>query len=307
MPEGAEAAANQHCNTPDPPHRCWRVREAERLERFLADQLPDASRGAIRKELGLGAATVDGVVRHLGYRLRGGEEVIWSPAAPLPTVPAESGPLEVLYEDDLYIAVNKQSGMLSHPTAQVRTGTVLNRLLGLGHREVHLLHRLDRGTSGVLLAAKRRTSGSAIFTRGEVRKRYLAVVAPGVSWRRRLVDLPVGRVRGRAPAWNVDPNGASARTRLGVLARLQRATLLEAVPLTGRTNQIRIHCAAIGLPLAGDTPYGGAAASRLYLHAWTLAFFLPDGTPQTIHAPPPCGFLSELPADVMFSRAWPME
>ena len=143
------------------------------------------------------------------------------------------------------------------------------------------------------MAAKRlakRSPLAKMFAARRVEKRYLAAVAGPVEWEQITVTEPIGREEGRRPQWNVSPAGAEAETRLRVRGRGPAGVLLEAEPVTGRTNQIRIHCAAIGHPLAGDTNYGGRAEDRLLLHAWILVFPLADGRAQTVTAPMPAEF-----------------
>ena len=255
-------------------------------EIFLLDCLPNASRESIRRALAAGACRVDSVVRPLGFRLTAGSVVTLDPAARITEVCPESIPLEILYEDHELIAINKPSGMLVHPTGRERSGTVANALRGRGFLSAHILHRLDRETSGVLLAAKalpRHSPLASLFASREVEKRYLAVVAGPVPWEETTVNFSIGRDPDRRPHWDISDDGALAETHLRVLARQESTVLIEAAPVTGRTNQIRIHCAAIGHPVLGDTLYGGPPATRLLLHAWTLT--IPG--PLRITAPPP--------------------
>ena len=264
-----------------------------RLEIFLQTCLPDASRQSLRRVLAAGSCRVDGVARPWGYRLTAGAVVALDLEARISEVIPEAIPVEILYEDDELIAVNKPPGMLVHPTSRVRTGTMGNALRGAGYRDVHFLHRLDRETSGVLVAAKQLHRGSPLvrmFPGREVAKRYLAMTAVPVPWEEKTVDLPIGRDPARMPQWNVSDGGAVSETRFRLLRRTGAGDLLEAVPLTGRTNQIRIHCAAIGHPLRGDTSYGGPPADRLYLHAWTLEIPTPEGGRRLIVAPVPPEF-----------------
>jgi len=288
-----EAAAKTQCNTAEGPARVWRVETPARLELFLLECLPNASRESIRRALAAGACSVDSVVRPSGFRLVAGSVVALDPDARITEVCPESIPLEILYEDSDLLAINKPSGMLAHPTGRERTGTVANALRGMGLLSAHILHRLDRDTSGVLLAAKslaRHSPLACMFAAREVEKRYLAVVAAPVPWEERVVNSPIGRDPERRPQWNLLTGGAPAETRLRVLARHGTAVLLEAQPVTGRTNQIRIHCAAAGHPLLGDKVYGGPPAGRLMLHAWTLAIpAFPTGR-RLIAAPPPAEF-----------------
>ena len=289
----AEAAAKIQCNTAEGQVRIWRVETPCRLELFLLDCLPNASRESIRRALAAGACEVDSVVRPMGFRLTAGAVVCLDPGARITEVCPESIPLSILYEDGDLIAINKPSGMLVHPTGRERTGTVANALRGMGHLTAHFLHRLDRDTSGVLLAAKslpRHSPLARLFASREVEKRYLAVCAEPVPWEEKVLTFPIGRDPERRPQWNVLATGAAAETRLRVLSRQESTVLLEAEPVTGRTNQIRIHCAAAGHPLLGDTVYGGPSARRLMLHAWTLTLPELPGGALTITAPSPPEF-----------------
>ena len=288
-----KSAAKPHFNTPEGPDRVWRVAEGGRVEEILLARLGDASRESVRRALAAGACAVDGVRRHYGFRVEAGAELTLAGWARITEVRGEEIALRVLYEDDDLIAIDKPAGMLAHPTSRERTGTVINALKGMGYREAFALHRLDRGTSGVLLAAKRGARGAGftrLFETRRMEKRYLAVLTGAVAWETRVVEAPVGRDGARRPAWNVLEGGAAAETRLRVLERGADWTLVEAEPVTGRTNQIRIHCAWIGAPLRGDEGYGGAAADRLYLHAARLAFERGDGKRVEIEAERPAGF-----------------
>jgi 23S rRNA pseudouridine1911/1915/1917 synthase len=263
------------------------------LERFLLACLPNASRESLRRALAAGACQVDSVVRPFGFRVVPGAHVTLDSSARITEVCPERMPLDVLYEDDELIAIDKPSGMLAHPTGRERSGTVANALRGLGHLSAHILHRLDRDTSGVLLAAKclpRHSPLATMFALREVKKRYLAVVAAPVAWDERVLTFPIGREPGQRPQWNLMDTGAPAETRLRVLSRCGSTVLLEAEPVTGRTNQIRIHCAAMGHPVIGDRVYGGPAAARLLLHAWSLEIPVRQIERLVITAPPPVEF-----------------
>lgn len=289
-----DSAAKTQCSTPEAVSRAWRVETPARLEIFLLSVMPDASRESIRRALAAGACLVDSVVRPKGFRLAAGAVVTLHPAARITSIPPESIPLSVLYEDDELIAVDKPAGMLVHPTGRERSGTVANALRGLGHLDVRFLHRLDRATSGVLLAAKSlppRSPLARMFEHRQVEKRYLAVVAAPVPWETHVVTLPIGRDDARRPQWNVLDAGAAAETRLRVLTRTADTVCLEAEPVTGRTNQIRIHCAAIGHPILGDTAYGGSDAPRLLLHALALDFPTLRHGRQRVVAAPPASFM----------------
>jgi 23S rRNA pseudouridine1911/1915/1917 synthase len=158
-----------------------------------------------------------------------------------------------------------------------------------------LVHRLDRDTSGLLVVAKTQAALSRLsqhFHRRLVEKRYLAVVAGRVEADERTINAPIGRDEDARPAWRIAEDGKSAETRLRVLERGARRTLVELEPLTGRTNQLRIHCAYAGHPIVGDRLYGGEEHTRLCLHAARLAFRHPATNAAS-------EFSSRLPPEVL--------
>lgn len=249
------------------------ARACQRLDQFLFQALPEVSRHGIRRLIAHGFVLVDRQVRTAGYRLESGQRVQVPVGLDRFSVAAENLLLTVLFEDDSIVAIDKPSGMLAHPTSQERSGTAVNAIMGhLRGGRPHLLHRLDRGTSGVLLAAKTVAAAREIgvlFEDRQIAKRYLAVLADEPDWDHRDVDVPVQRYAdGRSPKWNSGPDGSTALTKLTKL----RGRLVLAEPWTGRTNQIRIHCASIGLSIVGDVAYGGPPAERLFLHALELEF-----------------------------------
>jgi RluA family pseudouridine synthase len=141
--------------------------------------------------------------------------------------------------------------------------------------EVFFPHRLDRDTSGLMVIAKDALTARHLgfqFARREVKKIYTALVAGIVEAEELVIDAPLGREAAEKPQWNVRPNGKPAQSRLRVVERRASSTVLELEPVTGRTNQLRIHCAHIGHPILGDVWYGGPSAPRLMLHASQLSF-----------------------------------
>ncbi|HLF83930.1 MAG TPA: RluA family pseudouridine synthase, partial [Blastocatellia bacterium] len=207
-------------------------------------------------------------------------------------------PLEVIYEDEHLIVVVKPAGMLVHPTLSVKTGTLANALayhlnksriedggwtiedLALGRPEPidprssilnpqpvtrpGLVHRLDRATSGLIVVAKTPRALTVLsrhFRKRLVEKRYLALTRGGVKDEAGSINAPIGRDNEQRPRWRVMETGKSAQTRYKILERLRGATLLELEPVTGRTNQLRIHCAHIGHPIVGDDVYCGLQIS----------------------------------------------
>lgn len=180
--------------------------------------------------------------------------------------------LRIVDFDDELIIVEKPAGMLVHPTQWVAEGTVV-QLISDQFGPVSLIHRLDRDTSGLLALARTplaHTRFARQFEQRTVSKRYVAVVHGVVTDESRTIDLPIGRVEFGEPRWQVHPQGKTALTELVVRARGENFTEVGLTPHTGRTHQLRIHCAALSHPIAGDTSRGGLG-ERLYLHAAGLA------------------------------------
>ena len=253
------------------------------VKQFLLAALPSFSRFALRQAAADGACRVDGEVVPASYRLREGQVVEFTlePEAQR-TILAEELPLVILYEDEAIIGLNKAPGMLVHPTSRERSGTVANALLGHWrgeNRRPTFPHRLDRETSGVLLVAKdaqAATSLSIQFEQRRVKKEYVALVT-GAVMEAREIDAPIGRVGGEEPPWQVRSEGRASLSRLRPLGLQGDRTLVQLEPVTGRTNQLRIHCAWIGHPIVGDRLYGRSEEGRLWLHARRLTFAHPRG------------------------------
>ena len=244
---------------------------------------------------------VEGRARPKSFSLAGGEQVEVDLAG-LDEIPAEGPPVPVRYEDDRLLVVAKPAGLVTHPTSTRRSGTLVNRLLGMaiplsssgGTERRGIVHRLDAGTSGLLLVAKDDEMHAALadmLSRHEVDRRYLALVRGSVEHDRFSVEAPLGRRRARILVRR--GSGREAETAFEVRERFGQATLLEAAPRTGRTHQIRVHLAALGHPVAGDSEYGGREASlvRPMLHAWRLRLRHPrTGSEMNFEAPPPPDF-----------------
>lgn len=266
--------------------------EQASVKQFLFRHLPAFSRFALRQAAAEGACVVDGETVPASYRLKTGQTVEFSLAAePQRTILAEELPLEILYEDASLAVINKPSGMLVHPTSRERHGTVANALLGHWqgeNRRPTFPHRLDRDTSGILLVAKNPAAATSLalqFENRQVHKRYVALVAGQVN-EPRDIDAPIGRVGGETPPWQVRPEGRPSLSRLWPVQVMGEWTEVELEPVTGRTNQLRIHCALVGHPIVGDRIYGGPVASRLCLHASQIAFHHPvSGHPMTMKTP----------------------
>lgn len=289
-----------------------------RLDAVLAD-LAGVSRSQVAGWIAGGQVQVGGVVvQKASLKLRGGEALtVQVPPPPDATVAPEAIPLDVLYEDDVLIAVNKPPGMVTHPAPGVTTGTLVNALLGRmslpeqpgaagpdGYRP-GIVHRLDRDTSGVLVVAKTVEAHArlaAAFKDRETRKTYLAVAAG--TWKAEGpvdVNAPIGRhptARQRMTVGGANPR--EAQTRFTPLeahpdGHGRTLALVRAQPHTGRTHQIRVHLAHLGSPILGDPVYGreSAVMPRHALHAHFLTLPHPvTGEALRLHAPVPDDLLN---------------
>jgi RluA family pseudouridine synthase len=192
----------------------------------------------------------------------------------------EASPGRVAYEDGEVLVYNKESGRPSLPVPYDSHNNAQAALIRLFGRPLWLIHRLDMGTSGLLLFAKTRRAAGFLgksFARGAVKKRYLALSAgPPPEWRERDVSAPIAKVQNRFTV-RVNGPGLSARTRFRVLAAKGGLVLFLAIPYTGRTHQIRLHLSLLEYPVIGDPFYGGGPGERLMLRASGLSFGHPSG------------------------------
>ena len=257
-----------------------------RLDAVVAARLGIA-RAEAQRVIAAGGVIVDGRVEPRSHRLTGGE-LVDVDLAPALELPAEGPALALAYRDEHLVVVRKPAGLPTHPTANRRGGTVVNRLLGMGvplaarggALRPGIVHRLDAGTSGLLVVAcddPTHRSLAGLFRRHGADRRYLALVRGVVDHDRFEVDAPLARSGARI---RVDATGGrDASTAFEVRERFEGATLLEAAPRTGRTHQIRVHLSAVGHPILGDARYGGAGdearalgLSRPFLHAFRIGF-----------------------------------
>jgi len=262
-----------------------------------------ASRADVQRAIAGGGVTVDGRARPQSFRLVGGESVEVELPRPGALVPGGDA-VEVRYRDDALAIVVKPAGILTHPTAAHREETLVNRLLAMGMplapaggaMRPGIVHRLDAGTSGLLIVActdEAYTTLQAMLRRHAVERRYLALARGQPAHDDFQVEAPLGRRDARIVVDRV--GGRDAATGFTVRERLARTTLLEAAPRTGRTHQIRVHLQAVGHPIVGDARYGGGGdearrvgLTRPFLHAWRLAFTHPlTGAPLAEEEPLP--------------------
>jgi len=257
-----------------------------RLDRFLYVQIGTVSRMFLRDLIERESCLVNGEAKPRGYHLRENDriEVTFETDAETSMKP-EDIRLEIVFEDDEILVINKPAGMLVHPTKHVKTGTLANALafyLNNFQSQIvrpGIVHRLDKETSGLMIVAKTERALrilSAHFQKKLIKKIYLAVVEGTISEDSGTISAPIGRVEEK-PHWRVLVDGKEAETKFQVLERRESSTLLELEPITGRTNQLRIHCAHIGHPIVGDEWYGAKPFARLCLHAARLGCYHPNG------------------------------
>jgi 23S rRNA pseudouridine1911/1915/1917 synthase len=256
-----------------------------RLDAVLAE-LSGAARADVQRAIAAGRVTVDGAARPKSFRLTGGE-ILEADLAEASLAP-EGPPVPLRFRDEHLIVVAKPAGLVTHPTKARTTGTLVNRLLGMGLSlpegddplRPGIVHRLDAGTSGLMVVAltpDAREALAAMFAVHAVERTYLALVRGDPEHDDFVVDAPLAR---RADRTVVDrAEGREAETAFHVRERLPRAALLEAMPRTGRTHQIRVHLRAVGHPILGDRAYGGGGdeanalgLTRPFLHSWRIAF-----------------------------------
>lgn len=259
-----------------------------RLEDFLLEHYPKLSKMYLRERVKSGACEVNGRHENIGHRLRPNDfiEIVVDHTRGTAMRPEEMA-LDIVFEDDQIIVVNKPAEMLMHPSHYEQSGTLINGLAHYLNRPDRPLtrngsevirpglpHRLDKQTSGLVVIAKNAVAHrrlSASFLKKRVEKKYLALVDGVIADEERTLVAPIGRFADRK-MWDVKADGKSAETRLVVLGRHEDKTLVQLEPVTGRTNQLRIHCADIGHPIVGDQIRGGSPHFRLCLHAWKLSF-----------------------------------
>ena len=285
----------------------------KRLDHYVQEHVSGFSRARLQSWIKEGRVLVNGAPAKVSLLLRGGESIEVSPVdlAPLRAAP-EDLPIEILYEDASVIAVNKPAGLVVHAGAGTESGTLVNRLvhhfatlsqLG-GDLRPGIVHRLDKGTSGVLLVARNDAAHQALaaqFSGRTVEKTYLALVHGKVRNEEGRITTPIARdpVRRIRMTTHLD-TGRSALTEYRVRQRFDKLTYLEVRISTGRTHQIRVHLASIGHPVVGDKLYGAPPAERIFLHAHLIVFTSPaSGERVTVEAPMPAElseWLTRLPA-----------
>lgn len=282
--------------------------QGQRLDRWLVELAPEFSRNHLQSLIERGLVLINGVpAKNAAVRLRLGQRIAveLQPTAESRAFRAESMPLDIVYEDEDLLVVNKPAGLVVHPAAGNWSGTLMNGLLAhhpaaAGLPRAGIVHRLDKDTSGLMVVGKRLESVTALvrmIAAREVHREYLAL-AHGRVPEMVEIDAPLGRDPVSRVKMAVLASGKASRTDVYLLAQVNSVSAVRCVLHSGRTHQIRVHLATRGHPLLADSLYGGAAAlglSRQALHAARLSFAHPrDGRALRFDAP--------LPQDL--SQAW---
>ena len=280
-----------------------------RLDKYVARELGDLSRSYLQQLIDEQRVRVDGQTRRAAFKLTPGEVVVVNVPAPVvDELLPEAMDLDIVYEDDDVIVINKPAGLVVHPAPGHASGTLVNGLIHYapemsvgGTLRPGIVHRLDKDTSGLIVAAKNDRARNSLVAQWEsrtVEKRYIALLNGLLEEDAVTIDAPIGRDPMQRQRMAVIPAGRNAVTHLQAVERFRNAnlTLVDAEIETGRTHQIRVHAAFIKHPILGDEVYGRLRADgrrtdsrvrRQFLHAAVLAFDLPDGTRAQFEVPLP--------------------
>lgn len=281
----------------------------ERVDKALANALPELSRAQCQRLLKEGRVYIDDLPVKGSKRLEGGEQVVIDlPEVESSEIEPEHIPLDIIYENEDIILIDKPAGLVVHPSVGHESGTLVNAVLAHcpdlpgvgGERRPGVVHRLDKDTSGLILFAKNDRALRYLqrqFKDRTIGKVYQALVDGVLSQNEILIDAPIGRDPQDRKKMAVIPPDSSTRsrkalTRVKVLTRFDENTFIECRPFTGRTHQIRVHLAFAGYPIVGDEVYGRRKqpllTGRHFLHAGMLTFRKPsDGQEATFSSPLP--------------------
>jgi 23S rRNA pseudouridine1911/1915/1917 synthase len=251
-----------------------------RLDIFLAERVPHLTRAKIQRLIGTRTVLLNGQVAKSSTRVHVGDEVQWEPPLPRRSEMAEPEeiPLDIVYEDEDILVVNKQRNLVVHPAPGAETGTLVNALLAHGsplstiggRQRPGIVHRLDKDTTGLLVVAKNDAAHESLSKQIQARtaiRKYYALLWGQVPFKNAVIDAPIGRHQEDRKRMTVyedvsqsETGHAGARdavTEIRLLEHLLNFSWVEAILQTGRTHQIRVHCAYAGYPVAGDATYGG--------------------------------------------------
>ena len=257
-----------------------------RLSSFLRGEM-NMSYGLMNKLKWGDAIQVNGVPQHTDFAVAAGDVITVRLDEPEPEYPAEDGHLTVLYEDDHILIVDKPAGMLIHPSRSCNNGTLANLVVGhyqkSGQKSAfHPVTRLDRDTFGVVLLAKNAHVHS-LLQAADIKKTYYALVFGRPEWDSGIIDAPIARRPLPSLLRYIGPEGKTSVTEYRVLKRYSEYTKLELQPVTGRTHQLRLHCAYMGWPILGDPQYGTVDSQTFSSYFFMQSQALCAGKLEFIH------------------------
>lgn len=278
--------------------------DGKRLDSRISEILEGISRSKIQTQIKSGKVLVNGEAKKASYQIKENDKIEIPPIEDTEKIKIEPEniPLEIVYEDEDMCVVNKPSGMLTHPTNNEKSGTLVNALLykfGQNLSDINgefrrgILHRLDRNTSGLLMIAKNNKIHEYLaneIKEHHITKRYRAIVK-GVIEKDEEINLPIGRNPKQPHKMMVTPDGKESRTIVKVIKRFKEATAVELTLITGRTHQIRVHMSHIGHPVYNDTLYGAGkgkvTTEEQVLQSFYLRFTKPNNNEIiTLEIPP---------------------
>lgn len=281
--------------------------EKVRIDNYLSDKL-DISRSKVQKLIKDGNVLVNGQSVNVSYKVKIGDIIEYSLDLNEDTdITPEDIPIDIVYEDDDLLVINKASGMVVHPAPGHYTGTLVNALLyrfNLNSGEANrpgIVHRLDKDTSGLMLVAKNEfihEKLSEMIGKKDVERKYLAIVDGLIKHDTGTIDAPIGRdTNNRQKMAVTDVNGKDSITHFKVLERFDNNTFIECILETGRTHQIRVHMNYIGYPINNDPLYGRGKATEFgqMLHSYSIKFNHPrTGKELSFRVDPPKEFMDKL-------------
>lgn len=269
----------------------------QRADIYVAHKLQGLTRSFIKHLFEQDYVRINAEKKKAGYRLKAGDKIVVTYDESQPLVLNEIN-VPILYEDDDCIVINKPAGILTHskgafnPEATVASW-VAPKTTGLQDERGGIVHRLDRATSGVMICAKNPESRTWLqkqFSERKVKKTYLAIVEGVPQPEEAVIDIPIERNPKKPQTFRTGPGGKTAQTHYKVMRSNGGLSLLQMLPQTGRTHQLRVHMKHVGHPIVGDLLYGGKSAERLYLHSLSLEITLPNKMRHIYVAPVPPEF-----------------
>jgi 23S rRNA pseudouridine1911/1915/1917 synthase len=305
------------CNTRNPNHISkprlnnsmhfeYDLKHSERLDSFLSSKIVFLSRNQLANMIKDGLVTVDGKILKPSFRLQYGNQIdVLLPKQEKLEIEAEDLNVPIIYEEDDFLIALKPQGMLTHPTGLTKSGTLVNAMLHhckgklsgmIGKERPGIVHRLDKGTSGLMVIAKTDFAlkeFSKMFKNRTINKEYIAICKGYLSLERIVINAPIDRDLNHRWKMTIDEDGRESISKVEEICRLKEHTYIKIKLITGRTHQIRVHLSYIGHPVLGDQVYGGAD-SRFpveypYLHCGKLSFTY-NGKEYDLSADPPKEF-----------------